>query len=402
MYFEVGIDFFAYVDPDGHLKAVGKGNAIQTINSSKDEEIEKFSCKNSCGVILTITKSKRLVHSFLPKVEEKGFFCYQFKESYEKTIKEVKGKKFKDCFTGIKSEFFVDTKGVLFGMGENYGNLGNGEIATTNSWPSQVYLTLKKDETIKDLQTGREFSVLLTSKGRVFVSNEYTCLFEEVPYFKKKQIFIEQISCGNDFCLFLSNFKKIYSTGLYGLSINAGLKVCNELKENESLDEYDTRKISHFFYFDNKRIKRIEAGGSIYNEINGCCFFISEDFSIYCFGDNSNYSVGIKNNEIMKKPELIKDKNIIDAFAGDGFSIFLKKNNNLYISGIVNSFLKVIDEEKIDKIDKNYIAKEPILLRGVQLMQKNKRKEKEEFLNNLFIQNKKKTFQKNGIIIFSQ
>ncbi|KAJ3451780.1 hypothetical protein M0812_03534 [Anaeramoeba flamelloides] len=131
--------------------------------------------------------------------------------------------------------FVITTSNVLKAFGYNgYGQLG---VDSSVSGVQNVDMKPLEGEEIKHIDGGYNFSMLLTESGKVYACGDkgYTSMqnkkiFQEISFFKDKNIEIDFLSCGYGYTIFLSRDLELFIIGESG---NLGIAKNSIRSKNE-------------------------------------------------------------------------------------------------------------------------------------------------------------------------
>ncbi|KAL9655115.1 hypothetical protein ABK040_008895 [Willaertia magna] len=236
-----------------------------------------------------------------------------------------------------------------------------------NNW----FKNFKNYEKIKTISLGESHTIILTTENNLLGigSNHYgqlgfhdfyltlniptnilphPLLFENVDNKKNKMNEIKIVKCGQNHSvlltkrneLFVCGYNSFGQLGIFDNSFNFTTQTENAWGKNNFLQEnIDTK------------IKTVICG-------TNTTFLILENHFVFACGSNTNYEIGISNNnDYVKKFELINTKNfikdefIIDISSGCTHSLFLTNLGNVYGCGcntscqLGNFYEDIIDNE---------------------------------------------------------
>ncbi len=243
-------------------------------------------------------------------------------------INEIKmGQKITDISTGEDYSLVVTQKGKLYGFGLNT----NGQLF----YNPKKHKIIKKPALIKNFRRNIITNVKCTNNIS-FILNEkkeaFICPWEDkqkkINYIPIKIFFpnkakIIMISCGDNFCMFLSKIGNVYSMGSNNKYGQLGQGNTNMLL---------SPKIIPFFQKNKIKIIQISCGYSHTLALNS-------NYEIFSWGLGSEGQLGQNfGTELIHAPHIIEffEKNKIKIYqvsAGYHSSFFLSEKNEVFISG---------------------------------------------------------------------
>ncbi len=238
----------------------------------------------------------------------------------------------------------VTTNGTLYTWGvDMYNKLGHGKEdgpvpnMRARKIPKAGYelvkfgkVSLPENKKAKSIRCGYNHTICLTDNGEVFSwgygkdatlgqgNSENYETPKEVDYFKKNNVKIQKIECGDYFTLALSYDGKLYAWGQNNFGQLGLGQVTQQLKVN-----LPTR-----IHLGNKTVKEINAG-----EDHCACITSEGEGYIWGYGIDGRLGNGNKTNVNIPTKIVIDDQKIQKISCGGHHTAILTENGSLYMCG---------------------------------------------------------------------
>jgi alpha-tubulin suppressor-like RCC1 family protein len=281
-------------------------------------------------------------------------------------------KNVKDVSNGGDDTIFLKSNGDVFCCGANYG----GQFGFGNKDQKIIPTKVQIDDVKSIFAGGLRFSLLLKNDNTVYVAGYNNKgqlglgdVIDKLAFTKFPITDVKTLSAGYDSCLLLKNDGSLYSwgDGTYGKlglgdfssitnpalidffhnhvefnninSISVGLDESFFLKRDGTVFKTVNNFPQVFPMPNDVIIKDVFAGSKV-----KCCFFLTENGEVYCYGVNSTGQLGLGNVKNYSVPTLIASDNRGNRFdnikkisCNGNHTLFLKNDGNVYSCGVNSS-----------------------------------------------------------------
>ncbi|KAL9658310.1 hypothetical protein ABK040_015630 [Willaertia magna] len=222
-------------------------------------------------------------------------------------------------------------KGKLYSTGYNY----HGQLGLGDNFERDRFELIDFKESVKKVATGASHSIILTRNGSVYGCGhnndgrlgvghfEHCNAFNRVNFFDNQNLLVEDIVCGEGHTAFITTTGKLFLAGRndygqLGSGNNKNFQVPQKIKLPNNLESLSTVTVS-----------KVSCGWAH-------TLVLLNDHTVFGCGWNDFGQLGLANNNACELLEFTKinfKKEISNIICGQCYSIFISKDNTIFVSG---------------------------------------------------------------------